>query len=175
MSKMVVIAMALVSIGIGAAAGAMMGGKAKQAAPAPASASASDQAPAEEHGGGHGESSEHSAGGASEGNEHFSYIKMEQITVNLNEPRLARYMRAVVHIVVRKEDTAAATKAIEGHMPELKSRLLVFFSGCTLDDVRGPDSLERIKREVHTLLNTALWPDGRPLIDHVVLSEFSVQ
>jgi flagellar basal body-associated protein FliL len=114
-------------------------------------------------------------GEASSSREHFGYIDFEPITVNLNEPRLARYVRATVTLALKEDSEKAAAAAIEKKKPELKNYLTVYLAGCTLEDVRGPRNLNRIRREMQDALNDQLWPDGKGLIDHVLFKEFAVQ
>jgi len=110
-----------------------------------------------------------------QGEEGFSYYDFEPITVNVNEPMLNRYIRATITLAIRKKDYADAEKLIRSREPELKSWMTIFFSACELEDVRGEQNLNRLRREVLDSLNNQLWPKGRPLIDHVLFREFAVQ
>lgn len=107
--------------------------------------------------------------------EELAYHDFETITVNLNEARLARYIRATVTLAVKAKKYGEAQKAIERKQPQLRSWLTVYLSGCTLEDVRGPKNLNRIRREIQDSFNKHLWPDGEPLIEAVFLKEFAVQ
>jgi flagellar basal body-associated protein FliL len=109
------------------------------------------------------------------GNEDFQYIHFQPIIANLNEPRLARYVRATVVLAVRANDLEAANLRIEKRKPELRSRLDSYLSGQTLEDVRGEKSKNRIRRDMLEICNELLWPNRRPLIDHVLFKEFTVQ
>lgn len=105
----------------------------------------------------------------------FAYYDMQAITVNLYEPRLARYLRTTLTLAFRPENYEAGTEMIQKKLPELRSWLTVYLSGCTLEDVRGPKNLNRIRREIHDSFNRQLWPDNKPLIEKVFLKEFVVQ
>ena len=121
------------------------------------------------------------AGGAFEtgstgsGENVLEYYDFEPITVNLNEPRLNRYIRATITLAIKKSDYRAAEELIRNKEPELKSWMTIFFSACELEDVRGQKSLNRLRREIQDSMNNQLWPKGKPLIDHVLFREFAVQ
>jgi flagellar basal body-associated protein FliL len=100
---------------------------------------------------------------------------MEPTIVNLDEPRLARYIRASIVLAVRGENFKAVSELVDKKKPELKSWLTVYLAGCSLEDVRGPKNLNRICREVREAFNEQLWPGGKPLIEKVLLKEFAVQ
>ncbi len=152
----VVAVLALVVIGTSA----MVGGFAARSAASPVAQSQ----PAEE-----------SAAGESRSDVQYTYYEMEPIIVNLDEPRLARYIRASVVLAVRGENYKAVTELAEKKKPEMKSWLTVYLAGCTLEDVRGPKNLNRICREVQEAFNQELWPNSKPLIEKVLLKEFAVQ
>ena len=118
-----------------------------------------------------GKENKESAGHDSE----FEYVDFEPIVVNLNGPRLERYIRATVVLALRKADAKDAQKALESRKRELKSWLTVYFSGCAVEDVRGPRNLNRIRREIEEAFNEQLWPDAKPLISHVLFKDFAVQ
>jgi flagellar basal body-associated protein FliL len=117
-------------------------------------------------------------GGASErvgSQEKASYFDLEPIIVNLDEPRLARYVRVSVTLVASSENAKAVTEALEKKKPELKNWLTVYLAGRTLEQVRGANNLNQIRREVQDAFNRHLWPDHAGLIDHILLKEFAVQ
>lgn len=104
----------------------------------------------------------------------FSYYELEPITVNLDEPRMARYIRMAVTLAFRNEDLNQASKALELRKPELKSMLTEHLVGCTIEDVRGKQNFNRLRREIQDKFNERIWPD-KPLIHHVIFKEFAVQ
>jgi flagellar basal body-associated protein FliL len=127
-----------------------------------------------------GPSSSQAAGKGPEGETHsaaekFSYHDLEPIIVNLDEPRLARYVRVSITLAVKADNSKAATEVLDKKKPELKSWLTVYLAGCTLEQVRGANNLNRIRREILDHFNQNLWPEQTPLIDHVLLKEFAIQ
>jgi len=112
---------------------------------------------------------------ASGSEDDYSYYEFESVTVNLNDPRLARYVRASVMLKMKTQDEKATSELIAKKLPELKNWFHVYLAGCTLDEVRGPKNLNRIRREIQDSFNEQLWPGGRPLIEEVLFKEFMVQ
>ena len=107
-------------------------------------------------------------------NEYVDY-ELEPIIVNLNEPRLARYIRATLTLVLHKEVEKVAREKLELKKSEIKSRLILYLSDLSLAEVRGGSNLNRIQREIHDSLNDWLWPNTRPLIYRVDFKEWAVQ
>jgi len=104
----------------------------------------------------------------------FQYKDFEPITVNLDEPRLARYIRATITVAVLPDDLDKVSSLIDDKMPVLRDWLTVYLASCTLDDVRGAANLNRIRREVLDAFNQQLWPDQKPKIHDVLFKEFTV-
>ncbi len=110
-----------------------------------------------------------SAGGA------YQYLDIEPITINLDEPRLARYVRATITLAFDAKQELEVSKQVEQRMPELKNWLAVYLAGRTLDEVRGAQSLNRVRREICEAFNEQIWPQQPPRIHHVLFKEFAVQ
>ena len=104
----------------------------------------------------------------------FIYYDFEPIVVNLDEPRLARYVRATITLAIKPANHETAKAILDKHKPELKNWLTLYFANCTLDNVRGAASLNRVRREILDAFCQQLWPDQKPLIDHVLFKEFGV-
>jgi flagellar basal body-associated protein FliL len=108
------------------------------------------------------------------GKDEFAYYDFEPIVVNLDEPRLARYIRVTLTLAIRTENREAALAVLDKKKPELKNWVTTFFSSCTLDQVRGAVNLNRLRREILDAFSQQLWPDQKPLIDHILFKEFAV-
>jgi flagellar basal body-associated protein FliL len=105
----------------------------------------------------------------------FGYYDFEPIIVNLDEPRLARYVRVTITLVIKAENHEAAKALLEKRKPELKNWLTTYFASCTLDGVRGAASLNRLRREILDAITQQLWPNQKPLVEQVLFKEFAVQ
>jgi flagellar basal body-associated protein FliL len=110
-----------------------------------------------------------------EDKENYAYKDLEPITVNLDEPRLARYVHATVTLGIPLEDFEVAAQRIDAETRVLRDWLTVYLTSLTLEDVRGAANLNRIRREILDAFNQELWPDGKPLIRKVLFKEFAVK
>jgi flagellar basal body-associated protein FliL len=158
----IVVVLAVAIIGVSAAVGGFMARSATAAAPTPAQTPQTQPA-------------EDLATSEIKTDIQYTYCEMEPIIVNLNEPRLARYIRASIVLAVKGENFKTVSELVEKKKPELKSWLTVYLAGCSLEDVRGPKNLNRICREVREAFNEQLWSGSKPLIEKVLLKEFAVQ
>lgn len=105
----------------------------------------------------------------------FHYLDIEQITVNLDEPRLTRFVRATITLAFDPKNEVEIQTQVKKRMPELKNWLAVYLAGRTLDEVRGAQSLNRVRREICEAFNEQIWPQQPPRIHHVLFKEFAVQ
>ncbi|MCE5326305.1 MAG: flagellar basal body-associated FliL family protein [Planctomycetaceae bacterium] len=103
------------------------------------------------------------------------FVNFEPIIVNANEPRLQRYIRAAITLVIRREHEKQVNDLLAKRKDEVKNWMITYLSGCSLEEVRGPRNLNRVRREIHDSLNEMLWPSQKPLIENVLLKEFQVQ
>ena len=148
-------AAALVAAGAGYAVAVIVGPSQAGAAPAPAepAPAAAPGTPADE----------------------FVYYDFEPIIVNLDEPRMARYVRVSITLAIKGENAEAAKAILERRKPELKNWLTVFFASCTIEEARGSANLNRLRREILDNFSQQLWPDQPSMINHVLFKEFAVQ
>ena len=105
----------------------------------------------------------------------YRYYDFEPIIINLDEPRLARYVRATITLAFDVKQESEVRKQVKKRMPELKNWLAVYLAGRTLDEVRGAQSLNRVRREICEAFNEQIWPQQPPRIHHVLLKGFVVQ
>jgi len=106
----------------------------------------------------------------------YGYITdFPPITVNLNVENVNRYVRTTLVIAVKKKKLEELQKIVTEQTPQLKNVLTVYLSGLTLDEVRGEDKLNKIRRDVADKFNEQLWGDGKPQIQKILFDEFKVQ
>lgn len=105
----------------------------------------------------------------------YRYFDIEPITINLDEPRLARYVRAAITLAFDAKNETEVRSQVDKRLPELKNWLAVYLAGRTLDEVRGAQSLNRVRREICDAFNEQIWPQQPPRIHHVLFKEFAVQ
>lgn len=102
------------------------------------------------------------------------YIDFAPVTVTLNTPQKDRFIRATITLAVRKKHEKDVNERVEKKKPLLHDKLITYASGLTLDDVGDAKNLNKIRREILEAFNDILWPDGEPLIHHLLFKEFAV-
>jgi len=134
-------------------------------------AAQADSLPAEPTAGG----STDPAGGIS--HEELTYYEFEPITANADERGLTRYIRATIILAIKSEveKKVSATALLEKKKPELKNWLTIFLASRTLEEVRGAQNLNRLRREIRDSFNEQLWPDRAPVVENVLFKDFAVQ
>lgn len=107
--------------------------------------------------------------------EEVAFLNFDPITVNLNDPRLSRYLRLKLTVQVEQKHLEEITKALEQHKVILKDWLLRYLSDKSMDDIRGTAGQNRLRREILDQFNTVLFPNGYDRIHDVLFEEFNVQ
>ena len=121
-----------------------------------------------------------SLGGSSEGTTDpnggkTAIISFGEVTVNINEDRLTRYLRVKIMLVV----DAAQEKMVDGLVQRekvvLKNWVISHLSDKSLEEVKGASGINRLRREIQDQFNSVLFPDGSEKIRDVLFDEFVVQ
>ncbi|MCY2926330.1 MAG: flagellar basal body-associated FliL family protein [Planctomycetota bacterium] len=102
-------------------------------------------------------------------------VKLPAIIANLNEPKMQRYVHAVIILGVAKENHPHVNDLATKRKEEIKSWLVTYLSNLSMEEVRGANNLSRIRREILDLLNEQLFPNAKPQIARVLFEEFQVQ
>ena len=106
--------------------------------------------------------------------EEYEYHEFEPITVNLNEGQMARYLRASIVLAFKKADAEDGVSQVKKKQMELLNWLNTNLAIKTLDEVRGKNH-SQVQREIQDAFNQKLWSGKRPLINHVLFKQFTVQ
>jgi len=104
----------------------------------------------------------------------YSYYDLE-ITCNLNDPRMGRYIRATIALGSSLQNEVTVREVLDKRKTEIKSWLFRYFADCTLDDVRGGKNLNRISREIQDYINERLWPEQEPFVVKVDFKDWAIQ
>ena len=124
---------------------------------------------------GHKEAKEGKEAKATKSDNGYVYHRIDPIIANINEPRMMRYIRATITLSIKNSDDGEASATLEKSKVKIKDWLTRYLMGCTLEDLRGRDNYNRIRKEILASLNEQLWPQQKPLIAEVFLEEFNVQ
>ena len=105
----------------------------------------------------------------------MAFVPFGDVTVNLNDGRLSRYLRVKIVLQVDKFDEAEMIKLVEQKLSMLKSWLLSHLAGKSMEDIRGTAGQNLLRREIHDHFNEALSEDGIDRINDILFEEFNVQ
>lgn len=105
----------------------------------------------------------------------LTFMPYGEVTVNLDEGRMNRYLRIKIVLHVRKADTELITKAISGNELILRNWLISHLSDKALEDIRGKAGQNMLRREIRDHFNMTLFPDGYERIYDILFEEFNVQ
>lgn len=106
----------------------------------------------------------------------WMYDAMEPVLANLDEPGVTRYVRVTISLELSPEmDPIKGKDFLDQRVLVLRDWLTTYFSGLSLEDVRGSRNLNRIKRDVQDQFNELLFPGAKPFVRQVFFKEFAVQ
>lgn len=103
------------------------------------------------------------------------FIPYGEVTVNLDEGRMNRYLRLSVVLHVRKSDEELVKKAVAEKELLLRNWLLSHLSDKHLDEIRGKAGQNMLRREIRDYFNGAMFTDNYERIYDVLFQEFNVQ
>ncbi|MEW4490314.1 flagellar basal body-associated FliL family protein [Thalassoglobus sp. JC818] len=115
------------------------------------------------------------ANDTSENSSRITYVPFGEVTVNLDEGRMNRYLRLKMALQVLQDDQEMVTNLAESRSLELRNWLLSHLSDKNLDDIRGKVGQNQLRREIRNQFNTVLFPNGRDRINDILFEEFNVQ
>lgn len=104
-----------------------------------------------------------------------AFIPFGEITVNLNEGRLNRYLRLKIALQVDKLQVDDVNKAVERQKLVLKNWLLSHLSDKDQEEIRGAAGQNMLRREIRDQFNALLFDDGYDRVYDVLFEEFNVQ
>jgi flagellar protein FliL len=102
-------------------------------------------------------------------------VPFSDLTVNLYEERLQRYLRIKVALLVEADAEKEVTDLVAKKKAAIKSAMLTHLSGKSVKDVSGPSGVTRTQRELLERLEDVLYPDGNSRVKSVLFEEYVVQ
>lgn len=96
-------------------------------------------------------------------------VELMPIVANLNDPSAGRYVKVSMQLET-KDDAAKA--AVEEAMVPVRDKLLIIFSGLSVNDTIGAELKNEVREHTKKQLNQLL---GRELVRNVYFTEFVVQ
>lgn len=102
-------------------------------------------------------------------------IPFGDLTVNLAEDRMTRYLRVKLAVVVEADSEKHMTEELTKFKPALKSKSLAHLAGKTLKDVGGSQGLQRVQRELFERFEEVLPTDLGHHLKAVLCEEYIIQ
>ena len=103
-------------------------------------------------------------------------FELKPIVANLNEPGSTRMIQvAVVMEISGDMDEELGKEFLEEKKLYLRDWLGTYLAGLNLEQVKGASSQNRMKVEIKEDFNEILFPDSKPLINRVMLKDYTIQ
>jgi flagellar basal body-associated protein FliL len=104
------------------------------------------------------------------------FQELDPVVANLADPGATRYIRAGFMLEMKGAfDPMTGTLWLAEKRPLIKNWLAIYLASQTVEDLQGERNLNRVLSEIRDMLNERLFPDVKPPIDKVLLSEFAIQ
>jgi flagellar FliL protein len=107
--------------------------------------------------------------------EHLATVAVGDVSVNLAEERMTRYIRLKVALHVVEAQESKVHEHVEKNKAALKSWIISHVSGKSIKDVSGPVGVNRLQREFLERFDDILYPAGDSPIRNVLFEEYIVQ
>lgn len=105
----------------------------------------------------------------------LSCVPFSDVVANLDDHRMMRYVRAKFSLAVEEKDVESVTHVVEENRTMLKNWLIGYLQNKQIDEVRGTEGFNRIRREIQERFNELLFAGEEPKIKEVLFDEFNVQ
>jgi flagellar protein FliL len=102
-------------------------------------------------------------------------VPFGEVVANLDDNRMMRYVRAKFALAVEEKECEAVNHLVEEHKTVLKNWLIGYLQNKQVDEVRGTEGFNRIRREIQERFNEILFPEGEAKIKEILFDEFNVQ
>ncbi|MFV0445136.1 MAG: flagellar basal body-associated protein FliL [Planctomycetaceae bacterium] len=103
------------------------------------------------------------------------FVPFGDVTVNLNEGRMNRYLRIKLSVQIDRSQEQLVTAALEKQGLIIRNWLISYLSDKELDAIRGAAGQNMLRREIRDQFNAVLFTDGYDRVHDVLFEEFNVQ
>lgn len=107
--------------------------------------------------------------------EHLAAVPVGDVSVNLAEERMTRFIRVKVAVQVEEAAEKKVHELVEKQKVALKSWMISHIAGKSLKDVSGTLGVNRLQREMLERFDDMLYPNGDSPIRAVLFEEYIVQ
>lgn len=102
-------------------------------------------------------------------------VPFGDLTVNLSEDRLQRYLRVKVALLVDADAEKDVTAEVAKKKAAVKSAMIAHLAGKSIKDVSGASGVTRTQRELLERAEDVLYPDGGSKLKSVLFEEYVIQ
>jgi flagellar basal body-associated protein FliL len=102
-------------------------------------------------------------------------IPFGDVVANLDDNRMMRYVRAKFSLAVEEKEVEPVQRLVEENKTVLKNWLIGYLQNKQIDEVRGTEGFNRVRREIQERFNEMLFPNGEAKVKEVLFDEFNVQ
>ncbi|HEV3437251.1 MAG TPA: flagellar basal body-associated FliL family protein [Gemmata sp.] len=102
-------------------------------------------------------------------------VPFSDVVVNLVDPRMQRYLRVKIAVLVDAEAEEEVTELLTKHKATVKSKLIGHLAGKEIKDVSGTVGVNRLQRELLERFEDVLYPDGHSQIRNILFEEYVIQ
>lgn len=103
------------------------------------------------------------------------FVPFGDVTVNLNEGRMNRYLRIKLSLQVDRTQELVVKTSLEKQTLIMRNWLISYLSDKELDAIRGAAGQNMLRREIRDQFNAVLFTDGYDRVYDVLFEEFNVQ
>ena len=104
------------------------------------------------------------------------FVSFGEAFANLAEDRLTRYVKVNITLQVAPEQADTVQELISGPKKAVFSNwLITYLSDKQLEDVKGANAINRLRREILDGFNAILVEQGEGKVERVLFEEFNVQ
>ncbi len=107
--------------------------------------------------------------------EKLTPVPFGDVTVNLAEERMTRYLRVKIVLLVEEEAEATVTAMLEKKKAAMKGWLIGHIAGKTVKDAQGTVGYNRLKREILERFEDILYPNGHGTLKEIAFEEYLIQ
>ena len=104
------------------------------------------------------------------------FVPFGDAIANLAEDRLTRYVKVKITLQVSAEQADGVQKVIDGPQKAVfRNWLITYLSDKQLQDVKGANAMNALRREIQDGFNALLAAQGDYKVERVLFEEFNVQ
>ena len=101
-------------------------------------------------------------------------FELDPLVANLDVPQQNRYIKAKITLVVKKAIFLKLKPILDKKKEAICERIRIYLLSLTLGEVRGEKNVRKRKREIRKIINQEFMPDKKPLVDHILFSDWTV-